>query len=76
VLKADYFLQGVAVAAGHHEIRLVYRDPTIAQGLLGSAIAWGALVIGFAWSRRRTRAAPAIETRASAPAPAELETDD
>ncbi len=79
VLKADYFLQGVAVAAGYHEIRLVYRDPTIAQGLLGSAIAWGALVlaaaIGLAWSRRRTRAAPSIaETHPSAPVPAELET--
>jgi hypothetical protein len=57
----------------------VYRDPTIAQGLLGSAIAWGALVlaaaIGLAWSRRRTRAAPSIaETHPSAPVPAELET--
>ncbi|MGZ4115726.1 MAG: YfhO family protein, partial [Actinomycetota bacterium] len=78
VLKTDYFLQGVPVPAGHHEIRLVYRDPTIAQGLLGSAIAWGLLAlgaaIGFAWSRRRTHAAPESErTEPATTAPAELE---
>jgi hypothetical protein len=73
VLKTDYFLQGVPVAAGHHEIRLVYRDPTIARGLLGSAIAWTALVLAAAlalgWSRRSCRsprAGPVTDGKAPA----------
>jgi hypothetical protein len=81
VLKADYFLQGVPVPAGHHEIRLVYRDPTIARGLLGSAITWGALAVAaallFAWSSRSRRSsrieeeagATATDAAAGAPAP-------
>ena len=59
VLRTDYFLQGIAVPAGHHRIRLVYRDPTIARGLVGSAAAWGALalvtLVAVAWSRRSGR---------------------
>jgi hypothetical protein len=62
VYRTDYFIQGVPVPAGHHEIRLVYRDPTIARGLVGSAAAWGVLALASAGAvvlarrRRRDRA--------------------
>jgi membrane protein YfhO len=82
VLKTDYFLQGVPVPAGHHDIRLVYRDPTIAQGLLGSAIAWAALAaaagLALAWSRRSRRSSPTepdTDTKASETAPSETPAD-
>ena len=40
VLRADYFLQGVPIPAGTHEIRLTYRDPMIGRGLAFSALVW------------------------------------
>jgi hypothetical protein len=40
VLRTDYFLQGVAIPAGTHEIRLTYRDPMIGRGLALSALVW------------------------------------
>src|SRR5207247_1471182 len=40
VLRADYFLQGVPIPAGTHEIRLTYRDPMIGRGLALSALVW------------------------------------
>jgi len=54
LLPADYLIQGVAVRAGHHVIRLSYDDPSIGYGLLGSGMALlgllgGALVL---WRRR------------------------
>lgn len=57
VLRADAFLQAVPVQAGSHEVRLVYREPAIRRGLLGSAVAWGAFVaaIGGAIIARRRR---------------------
>lgn len=59
VLRADWFLQAVAVPPGDHEVRLVYRDPTIAQGLAGSGAVWGvwsiALLGAILVRRRRTR---------------------
>ena len=62
LLRADYFLQGVQVPAGHHEVRLVYRDPTIARGLWGSAAAWALLAVatagGVGLVRRRNRRSP------------------
>jgi hypothetical protein len=59
VLRTDYFLQGVPIPAGTHEIRLTYRDPMIARGLVLSALVWlgwlaalaGAVIVG----RRRSR---------------------
>jgi hypothetical protein len=60
VLRTDYFLQGVAVSGGRHQIALTYRDPTIGRGLLGSGLAWAALavttLVAVAASRRRQAA--------------------
>lgn len=63
VLRADYFLQGVPVPAGQHEIRLTYGDPTIAAGIALSCVVWLVFVVAFAWLvwaglRRRRRATP------------------
>jgi hypothetical protein len=59
VLATDAFRQGVAVTAGHHEIRLVYRDPTIARGIAASAVVWSAwavaVVAAIVVRRRRGR---------------------
>jgi Bacterial membrane protein YfhO len=44
VLRTDGFLQGIAVEAGRHDIRLTYREPAIGTGLALSGIAW----LGFA----------------------------
>jgi hypothetical protein len=67
LLRTDYFLQGVEVPAGRHVVRLTYRDPTIGEGIVGSAAAWTALAmvtLAAAVRRRRRRAT------AEAPAPA------
>ncbi len=40
VLRADYFLQAVPVPGGVHEVRLTYRDPSLARGIAGSALVW------------------------------------
>lgn len=45
VLVTDYFLQGVAVPAGTHDVRLVYREPSLATGLAASAGAWLVLAL-------------------------------
>jgi hypothetical protein len=57
VLPTDAFLQGVAVSAGHHQIDLTYRDPNVARGLGGSAVALGgwALLLTGSLLRRRFR---------------------
>ncbi len=56
VLPTDAFVQGVAVPAGQHRIRLVYREPAIGRGLALSAFAWLAFasVTVVAFVRRRT----------------------
>ncbi|MBI2238798.1 MAG: hypothetical protein HYU54_09800, partial [Actinobacteria bacterium] len=46
VLRADYFVQAVPVPGGRHEIRLVYRDPSLARGVAASALVWFILVAG------------------------------
>jgi len=57
LLRADYFLQGVTVPAGTHEIRLTYRDPMIGRGLALSALVWlmwlAALAAAWTGPRRR-----------------------
>lgn len=59
VLPTDLVLQGVAVPAGMHEVRLVYREPALARGLLGSAIAWLGLLVVLAMILVRGRRARA-----------------
>jgi hypothetical protein len=44
VLATDYLVQGVAVPAGAHEIRLVYRDDDIARGAIAGLVAWVVLL--------------------------------
>jgi hypothetical protein len=62
VLLSDYFLQGVAVPAGSHQVRLVYREPSIATGLAASAVAWLVLAasaaVAFAVRLRRSPGQP------------------
>jgi hypothetical protein len=59
VLRADYFLQAVAVPEGDHEIRLTYTDPNVGRGLMLSAVVWaalaGALAAAFIAERRARR---------------------
>ena len=59
VLAADYFLQGVPVPSGRHTVELTYEDPKIGEGILISAIMWGAwtiaLVAAFVVGRRPRR---------------------
>jgi hypothetical protein len=51
ILPADYVDQGVYVTRGHHVITLTYADPSIADGLLGSALA----LAMFWWVARAIR---------------------
>jgi hypothetical protein len=55
VLVADYFLQAVAVPAGHHTVELKYTDPWIVPGLVGSAAAIALLLVAALISRRVER---------------------
>jgi len=54
LLRADYFLQAVAVGAGRHTVVLAYDDPWIRRGLIGSA-ASVALLLGVAGALRLLR---------------------
>jgi hypothetical protein len=59
VLRADSFLQAIAVPAGRHVIELDYDDPWVGRGLLGSGVAIGGLAIaGILLRRRHRRVAP------------------
>jgi len=58
VLRADYFLQGVAVPPGQHMVDLRYDDPAIGYGVAGSAVAAAAMAAAWSvawWRRRRAR---------------------
>jgi hypothetical protein len=55
LLHADSIDQGVAVPAGKHAIILTYHDPSIGDGLAGSAAALAALFVAAALLRRRER---------------------
>ncbi len=58
VLATDYLIQGVAVPAGHHQIRLVYRDPDVSRGLAASTLVWLILLGSIPtamWLERRRR---------------------
>jgi len=55
LLRADSFMQAVAVPAGRHIIHLSYDDARIGQGLAGSAVAIACLVGTAVILRRRSR---------------------
>ncbi len=65
VLHADYLMQGVAVPAGTHEVRLTYRDPSIARGLAASAAVWLVFLLApglaMARERRQSRRASVVD---------------
>jgi hypothetical protein len=66
----DFFIQGVPVPAGTHDVRLVYTDPNIGRGIAGSAAAtaiWflalvGTFVAGLVRRRRAVAAAASNPT--------------
>jgi len=55
VLAADFVVQGIAVGAGRHVIRLRYHDPTIGYGLIGSVLTVALLLGAAVVLRRRGR---------------------
>lgn len=57
ILRADSFLQAVAVPRGRHVIELEYDDPWVGWGLLGSALSVGSLAVAGVLLRRRRRPA-------------------
>jgi hypothetical protein len=57
VLRTDRFLQGVALPAGRHDVRLTYREPAIGTGLALSAIAWLGFLVALLVIALRTRRA-------------------
>jgi Bacterial membrane protein YfhO len=71
VLRADYLMQAVPVAAGDHQIRLVYREPAIGLGIALSAVAWALLALAaFATATiARRRRATLAATPGSSPPP-------
>ena len=71
VLAADSVSIGVAVPAGSHTVRLVYREPFILWGLLGSFAAIAALLLSALFIGRRERRA-----RPSRPEPERALADD
>jgi hypothetical protein len=54
LLRANYFLQSVALPPGNHTVVLSYRDPWIGRGMLGSLAAL-AILVGAAGLSRSTR---------------------
>ena len=48
VLRADAFLQGIAIPAGSHDVRLTYREPAIGRGVALSALVWLGFLVALA----------------------------
>jgi hypothetical protein len=71
VLRADGFLQAIALPPGRHDVRLTYREPAIGTGLALSGIAWlgFAVVLMFAIVRGRLRAGGGAGGSTGPPAP-------
>jgi hypothetical protein len=73
VVPVDGFLQGVAVPAGDHDVRLTYRDDEVTGGVRAGVAAWVALVLAAgattvaAGVRRRHQVSPATTPGAGAP---------
>lgn len=70
VIPTDLALQGIAIPAGHHQIRLTYRDRDVARGVQAGIVVW--LVLAVIWLgsltlewRARVRAARAPPVRSS-----------
>ena len=59
VLPTDFLLQGVAVGAGHHVVRLTYRDAEVTLGMRAGIVVWFLLLATFLaaaiWERRDRR---------------------
>ncbi len=61
LLATDYLVQGVAVPAGRHEIRLVYRDDAVIRGALAGIVVWFTLLVSILAAlllERRSRRRP------------------
>ncbi len=60
VIATDAVFLGVALDAGSHEVRLEYRDPAIAAGVVAGVVVWlgWALAVGVTWVSRRRRPSP------------------
>lgn len=70
VLPTDYLVQGVAVPAGRHVVRLVYRDPEVSRGLVAGALVWVILLSAIPaamWLERRRRSRSRTRTRTRRP---------
>ena len=65
LLRVDGFVQGVAVPEGRHQVRLVYREPTIGRGIALSALVWFGLLLVLVMAIVRSRRARTAD--ASAP---------
>ncbi|HET9248937.1 MAG TPA: YfhO family protein [Actinomycetota bacterium] len=65
VLRADGFLQAVAVPAGRHDVRLTYREPAIGTGLALSGLVWLAFAVAVLVVVLRTRRSAAQEPEGS-----------
>ncbi|MGZ5298812.1 MAG: hypothetical protein ACXWDU_03970 [Actinomycetota bacterium] len=61
LLATDYLVQGVAVPAGTHDIRLVYRDDDVVRGARAGLVVWFILLTSIPAAlllERRTRLRP------------------
>jgi len=73
VVPVDGFLQGVAVPAGDHDVRLTYRDDAVTVGMRAGVAAWAALALAAgaaavaAGVRRRRRVSPTLTLGDGAP---------
>ena len=61
VLRADGFLQAIALPPGRHDVRLTYREPAIGIGLALSAIAWLGFAVALVFVIVRFGSGPAAE---------------
>ena len=73
VMPVDGFLQGVAVPAGYHDVRLTYRDDALTAGVRAGIVAWATLGLAgvaaavTAGVRRRRRVSPTMTPGGEAP---------
>ncbi len=75
LLATDYLVQGVAVPAGRHEVRLVYRDDDVMRGMRLGFLVWlillasipAALLLERRSRRRRDRPSVGVHPDGAAP---------